>query len=343
MEPRANEALLCTAFRWAKKLIGQRGWNDRAVRRNFNGVLKPKSGRSAGGKKEAEDLVETVGPGGFVVLCAGDAKVEEILAWTRGVIPSALEQAAVEQVGVAEVAEAFTGAHVEPEAEVRFGASAADAVEDGALVPPDAGAHDGGLGEDAGVVEREGEGDEAAEGGAAEGGVFGAGEGAEVEVDEGLELVDEEAAVARAFSAAATGVAGGGVLGHAAHAGVGDADEDDGLDFAGGGEGVGGFVGTPGAAGNERGAGVDEVLAVVEIEDGKVAGGVGEVGFREVDGDVSAAGKEARAEVVEAQVARIIVEVAGLALIVRERMERIGLGGLAEVVGQECVLRAGRC
>ena len=87
---------------------------------------------------------------------AGNAEVKEVLIGAGGVIPAALEKAAVEEVGVAEVAEAFACAHVEPEAEVGFGAGAADAVEDGALVPPDAGAHDGGLGEDVRVVEGEG-------------------------------------------------------------------------------------------------------------------------------------------------------------------------------------------
>jgi len=260
-------------------------------------------------------------------------------------MPAALEEAAVEEIGVAEVAEAFAGAHVEPDAEAGFGAGAADAVEDGALVPPDAGAHDGGLAEDVGVVEGEGEGDEAAERGATDGGVFGAGEGAEVEVDEGFELLDEEAAVAGAFAAAAPGVAGGGVLGHAADAGVGDADEDDGLDLVGGGEGVGGGVSLPGAAGNEGGAGVNEVLAVVKIEDGEVTGGFGEVGLGEPDGDVAAAGEEAGAEVLEAEITGVVVEVAGLALAGWEGREGVGLcgGAVGEIVGQECGLRAGLC
>ena len=142
------------------------------------------------------------------------------------------------------------------------------------LVPPDAGGHDGELAEDVGVVEAEGEGDEAAERGAAEGGVLRAGEGAEAAVDEGLELFDEEAAVAAAFAAAEADVAGGGVLGHAADAGVGDADEDDGLDEAFAGEGVGGGVGAPGAVDDVGGAAVEEVLAVVEVEDGEAAAGL---------------------------------------------------------------------
>jgi hypothetical protein len=216
--------------------------------------------------------------------------------------------AAVEEVGVAEVAEAFGHAHVEPDAEVGLGAGAADAVQDGALIPPDAGGEDGGFAEDVGVVERDGERDEGTEGGASDGGVGRVGEGAEGFVDEGL------------------GIASVGVLGHAADAGVGDADEDEGLDFVGGGEGVGGEVGLPGAVGDEGGAGVDEVLAVVEIEDGEAALGVEEVGFGEVDGDVTAAGEVAGMEVLQAEEAWVFVEFAGLVFAGREGLEGVGVG-----------------
>ena len=51
------------------------------------------------------------------------------------------------------MAEAFGGAHIEPDAEVGFGAGAADAMENGALIPPDAGGEDGDLAEDVGIVE----------------------------------------------------------------------------------------------------------------------------------------------------------------------------------------------
>ena len=116
-----------------------------------------------------------------------------------------------------------------------------------------------------------------------------------------------------------------GVLGHTADAGVGDADEDDGFDFVGGGEGVGGGVDLPGAVGDEGGAGVDEVLAVVQIEDGEAAGGVGEIGFGEVDRDVAAAGEEAGAEVLQAEIARVFVERAGLVDAGGEGLECVGV------------------
>jgi hypothetical protein len=288
-----------------------------------------------GWEEEAEDVGEAGGPGGFFVEGAGDAEVVEV-GWRGGgfvpsgvewaVVPAALEETAVEEVGVAEMAEAFGHAHVEPDAEVGFGAGAPDAVQDGSLIPPDAGREDGGFAEDVGVVECYRQRNQTSERRTADGGVGRVGEGAEGFVDEGFELVDEEAAVAGTFAAAPTGIAGVGVLGHAADAGVGDADEDDGFDFVGSGEGVGGAVDLPGAVGDEGGAAVDEVLAVVEIEDGEatgglVRGGVGEVGFGEVDGDVAAAGEEAGAEVLEAEEARVFVELAGLVFAGRERLE----------------------
>ena len=158
--------------------------------------------------------------------------------------------------------------------------------EDAAVVPPDGGAEDGEFAEDLRVLKAEVEGDEASERGAAEGGVVGTWEGAVGAIEEGFDLVDQEAAVSVAFAACHAEVAGGGVLRHAAEAGVGDADEDDGFDFVGGQEGVSGGMGPPGASGDVGEAAVEEVLAVVEVEDGEAAGGVFVVGGGKVDGDV---------------------------------------------------------
>ena len=59
-------------------------------------------------------------------------------------------------------------------------------MQDGALIPPDAGGEDGDFAEGVGVIECDGEGDEGAEGGASDGGVGGVGECAEGFVDEGF-------------------------------------------------------------------------------------------------------------------------------------------------------------
>ena len=278
-----------------------------------------------GREEEAEDLRKAGGPGGFVVEGVGDAEVGEVRLGCLGgaVAPAALEEAAVEEVGVAEVAEAFGGSHVEPDAEAGFRTGSSYAVEDGALVPPHAGGEDGGLAEDVGVVEGDGEGDEASERRPSDGGVGGVREGAKGVVDEGLEFLDQETAVAAAVATAAAWIAGVGVLGHTANAGVVDADEEDGLDFTGAGEGVCGGVGLPGAVGNEGGAAVDEVLAVVQIEDGEAAGWGCEIRFGEVDNDVAAGREEARAEALQAQKTPVFVELAGLVFAGGERLEGV--------------------
>ncbi len=276
----------------------------------FFGKTLPVLGKRAlflgGREEEGEDVAEAVGPGVLVVDCADVFEVGEVDSG----LPSALEEEAVELVGIADVASAFGGAHVEPDVERRAGLDAVDEGEDAAVIPPEGGRHDGEVAEDFGVFEAEEEGDEAAEGGAAEGGVGCGGQGAVGGVDEGFELFDEESAVEWTIAATHFVVAGGGVLGHAAEAGVGDADEDDGLDAVGECEFVGGGLGAPGAAGDVGGVAVEEVLAVVKVEDGEAKVGFGEVLGGEIDGDGAVVGKDGGVEVVDV-VAGVVEELAG--------------------------------
>jgi hypothetical protein len=66
------------------------------------------------------------------------------------------------------------------------------------------------------------------------------------------------------------------------------------------------------------GAAVEKILAVVEIEDGKMARGVVDVGFRQVDFDVASVGQEARLKLPEDEIARVVVElVRGREIVVR--------------------------
>ena len=157
------------------------------------------------------------------------------------------------------------------------------------------------------MAQAEVEGDQSSEGGASEGGARGTGERAELAVDEGLEFFGEEAAVEGAKAPFVAAVGNRGVLGDAVDAGVTDADEDEGLDAAGGNQGVGGEVSAPGFAG-EGGARIEEVLAVVEVEDGKAAVGLAEVSDGQVDADVPVGGEKARAEARDAPEARVEVE-----------------------------------
>jgi hypothetical protein len=262
---------------------------------------------SRGGKEEAKHLVKARGPGVFLVSGTGDAEIAEIDVF----LPAADLQPVMEEVGVAQVAQAFGGTHVQPYARSGPGASIANEVEDAALIPPDAGREDGELAEDLRVGEAEGEGDEAAERGASESGVGGVGEGAEGAVHQRLELFDEELSVAVAGSAAETRVSCGGVLGHATNPGVVDADEDDGLDLTGFCEGIGGRVGAPGVVGDVGRATVHQVLAVVEIKDGEASGGVVEIHCRKVNNDISLTGQKAGGEALKLQKTGVIVQVAG--------------------------------
>ena len=73
------------------------------------------------GEEEAEDAGEAGGPGGFFMEGAGDAEVMEV--WREGggvvpggmeraIVPAALQETVIEEVGVAEMAKAFGHAHV---------------------------------------------------------------------------------------------------------------------------------------------------------------------------------------------------------------------------------------
>ena len=261
---------------------------------------------------------------------AGYAKVLEVDV----VLPSPGEQAVVEEIAVAQMTEAFVHAHVEPDAgtgtrvvkdrigarrvdetaERRKDAGAgrvlrADAGEDIAAVPPHAGGEYTELAENLRVIEADGEGDETAKRTAGETGVLGSGEGAEGAVDQWLEFVDEEAGVEGALAATVAPVAAGGVFLHAVVSGVVDADQDQGLDEIFAGETVGCGVGAPGMAGNVGGAWVDQVLAVVQVEDGKAAVGLRAVARRKPDADVAVLGKIARLEPANAAEAGIAVKI----------------------------------
>ena len=73
--------------------------------------------------------------------------------------------------------------------------------------------------------------------------------------------------------------------------GVGDADEDDGFDVAGGDLSVCGGPCAPGAARHVGLAAVEEVLAVVEVEDGEVPRRLRGVTLGEIDVDLTLVGE----------------------------------------------------
>ncbi len=213
--------------------------------------------------------------------------VEEILSF----LPAALDEQREEHIGVMEVPRAFGCAHVEPDRERRLGYGLPDKAKDAAAVPPQGGRDDGDLAKDAAVLEGKEEGDKAAERGSAKCGVGSGGGGAELAVNKRLKLFDEQRAIERSLAAAEAGVRGGGVLGHALEAGIGDADEDHRLNRTGLCQPIGGAVSAPSVAREVGGVPVEEVLTVVQVEDGKRALRLGEVSSGKIDGDGAAAGK----------------------------------------------------
>lgn len=238
-----------------------------------------------GREEEFEHGDYAAGPAGFVVGSAMDALEVEGLAGE----PSVGFEAAIELFGVFEGAVAFAVAYVEPDAGALpdLGGAFVEVAEDALVVPPDAGGEQGEAAEALGVAEAEEERDQAAERGAAEAGGFAVGEDAVLGGDPGHELAGEHEAVLVGLAAAHLPVALVGVLGESAVAGVVDADDDEGLDLAGLDGGVSLLADLPGAAGDEGGAAVKEVLAVVEIEDGVEAVGLLLVAGRQVDDEVA--------------------------------------------------------
>ena len=98
------------------------------------------------------------------------------------------------------------------------------------------------------------------------------------------------------FAAAALPVAVGSVLGDAAVAGVIDAHNDQRLNLAGFNGGVGVLAHLPGAAADERCFRIEEILAVVHVEDRIVALGMEIVAGRNVDDQVASVGEKSAVE-----------------------------------------------
>ena len=180
-------------------------------------------------------------------------------------------------------------AYVEPEfgAIPDFRGALVEVAEDALVVPPDAGGEHGELAEPGGVAQAEIERDQSAKRGTAQAGRFTIGADAVLRGDPGQDFAGEGHAVLRGLASAHAPVAFMGVFGETAVAGIVDADDNEGLDFAGFNGGVGVFADFPGAAGEERGARVEEVLAILQVEDGVGAFGLLVVAGGEIDDQVA--------------------------------------------------------
>ncbi len=114
--------------------------------------------------------------------------------------------------------------------------------------------------------------------------------------DEGQQVLREEVAVLVGVSAAHLPVAGRRVFGEAVFAGVGDADHDEWLDLAGFDHGVGRLGNLPGSSRDERGSGIEEVLSVLQIQDGILAIGFFVIARRQIYRHIAVVRQEAAVE-----------------------------------------------
>jgi hypothetical protein len=93
------------------------------------------------------------------------------------------------------------------------------------------------------------------------------------------------------FAAAHAPITLGCVFSQSAVAGVVDADDDERLYFASLDGGIGVFADLPGASRNVRGAGVEQVLAILQIKNRVAAVRVFLIPWRQVDNDIALVGK----------------------------------------------------
>ena len=235
------------------------------------------------GKEEGENIAEAVSPGVFIMQSALYALVEEGLTG----LPAALDEDAKEQIGIAEMVSAFCGADIEPDRQVWGDQGPPGQPENAAPVPPDRGRDNRNLPDLITMLEGKEEGDQAAQRRSTECGVIGRRERTELPIDEGLEIVQQELPVERPAAAAELRVCHRCVLRHAIDASVSDADEDHWFHAGDLGQAISGGVGTPGVTGEVGCSAVKEVLAVVQVKDGKAALRLRKVGGGKIDRDAA--------------------------------------------------------
>src|SRR5271156_2857683 len=124
-------------------------------KRVFSQGLREETAYS-GGKQEAQDIAETLRPGGLVVHRSLGFRVGEIDAQP----PPALKEQPLQHVCIAQMLQAFRRSHVQPDAQVGPRGLTLDRVENAAVIPPEGGRHDGNSAEDFRVREAEVERDE---------------------------------------------------------------------------------------------------------------------------------------------------------------------------------------
>src|SRR5216683_1324600 len=163
------------------------------------------------------------------------------------------------------------------------------------MVPPHRRGERRNLPENVRMLEAEVEGNEAAQRGTADAGMLRAGERAVFAIYEGLHFFDEKFGIVVGAAATEFGDVSWSVFANARF-GVVHADDDERGDHAGLNAMIGSLADMPVLPGDEGGCAVEKILAVMKIEDGKMARGQLSVSGRSVNDEVALIAEKARAE-----------------------------------------------
>src|SRR5229473_1056280 len=243
------------------------------------------------GIQELQKWADALSPGGFVVLRAFDALVVQVLFE----LPAFFEQHIAEFFHLRHDAGTFARADIQPDARAGLDDRRPREAVNHLLVPPNRWREGGDFPENARMLEAQVERNKSAQGGAADAGVLRAGERAVFAVDEGLHFFDEKFGIAIGAAAAEFGNVSRRVFANAGF-GVVHADDDQRGDGADLNAVIGGLADVPILPGDEGCGAVEKILAVMKIEDGKMARGLLGVSGRSVNDEVALIAEKARAE-----------------------------------------------
>src|SRR5882672_2522012 len=245
----------------------------------------------ARGIQELQKRSDALRPSRFVVLRAIDTLVVQIAAW----LPAFFEEHVTELLDVLHDARAFACADVQPDARAGLDGCCPGKTVDDELIPPDGRRERGDFSKHARMLEPQIEGNQAPQRRTADAGVLRAGEHAVFAIDEGLHFFDQKFCIAVGWAAAGFGDVGVSVFAHARVRVVHPHDDKRG-DRARLNKMIRGLPDVPVLPGNEGGGAIEEILAVMKIEDGEMAPGLVGVSGRRVDDEVALIAEKARAE-----------------------------------------------
>src|SRR5229473_1965910 len=245
----------------------------------------------ARGIQELQKRSDALRPSRFVVLRAFDALVVQVAPKA----PAFFEEHVTELLDVLHDARAFARTNVQPDARAGLHDRGLSKTVDDEMVPPDGRRERGDFSKNARMLEPQIKGDQAAQRRTADAGVLRAGERAVFAIDERLHFFNQKFCIAVGAAAAEFGNVGGSVFANA-RLRVVHPDDDQRRDRTRLNEVIRGLPNVPVLPGDEGGSAIEEILAVMKIEDGETAPGLVGVSGRRVNDEVALIAEKARAE-----------------------------------------------